>query len=115
MVDIYTARYNYNGPDRLDITVKGKDPRGMVLAPTWDMVRKYQNGQEDEATYTKRYWTLMKERLVELNVIIQWIREQKEVTLVCFCIPGAFCHRVLLAKKLAEQIPDINYKGERKV
>ena len=70
MTDVYTAWIRYNGPDRLDITVQGKDPVGGVFAPTWDMVRDYKKGvklgkvEEAIDTYTKRYWTLMSERLM---------------------------------------------------
>ena len=28
---LYTAQYKYAGDDRLDITVKGKDPMGRLL------------------------------------------------------------------------------------
>lgn len=37
-MDIWTAQYQYPGPHRLDITVKGQDPIGRLFAPTWDMV-----------------------------------------------------------------------------
>ncbi len=63
MPDIWTAQYRYNGPDRLDITVKGNHPVGSVFAPTWSMVRKLTNGQEAQQTYINDYRTLIKERL----------------------------------------------------
>jgi hypothetical protein len=112
---LWTAQYRYPGPDRLDITVKGSDPIGCVFAPTWDMVRKYQNGQEGQDTYTERYWTLMKERLQDVNEAVKWILSKDQVTLVCFCTAGSFCHRILVAKLLDKNIPKITYQGERKL
>jgi hypothetical protein len=41
---LYTARYRYSGNDRLDITVKGKDPIGRIFAPSRKMVMGSKEG-----------------------------------------------------------------------
>jgi hypothetical protein len=116
MVNLYTAQYRYSGPDRLDITVKGKDPIGRVFAPTWQMVMKYKQGEIDQDTYSKMYWTLMKERHQDVAKAIQWVLSQREVTLVCFCPAGKFCHRLLVANELSRTYtPSIYYMGERRL
>ena len=112
MTDIWTAQYRYSGPDRLDITVKGNDPIGRTFAPTWDMVKKYTSGQEGQNTYSERYWTLIAERLAEDNSSLIWVLEQQELTFICFCPLGAFCHRILLARDILRDV--VNYKGERR-
>ena len=38
MLYVSTAHYRYSGPDRLDITVKGRSEDGKIFAPTWKMV-----------------------------------------------------------------------------
>ncbi len=110
MTDIWTAQYRYSGPDRLDITVKGNDPRGRIFAPTWDMVMKYKE-TGSEQVYTEAYSILLFGRHPGLANTVRWIYSQQQITLVCFCKPGAFCHRVILATWLVRA----EYLGERGV
>ena len=120
-MDLWTAQLRYGGPDRLDITVQGKDPVGSIFAPTWDMVRRYKEAVklnkvvEAIETYTTAYWTLMDYRLPNAGSTVSWILSRKEVTFVCFCPAGAFCHRVLISNLLDKNVPDIHYRGERKL
>jgi len=106
---VYTAQYRYNGEDRLDITVRGKDPFGRIFAPTWEMVNGYKNKTLSEKDYIRKY-----DKIINDVSIIAWdhIFSLKKITLVCFCKPETFCHRVLLAKKLEEM--GATYKGERR-
>jgi hypothetical protein len=46
MLNIYTAQYNYKGPNRIDITVKTAIPPWSVFAPTWVMVMNYLKGSK---------------------------------------------------------------------
>jgi uncharacterized protein YeaO (DUF488 family) len=96
---IYTSTvYGYGGPDKLDITVKSGDP---VFAPTWEMVMGYKSGKVSESEYTQAYTSLM--RLSWQRHRDRWLEvlAMEEVTLVCYCKPGDFCHRRLLAIFLA--------------
>ncbi len=111
MTLLYTAQYRYSGPGRLDITVKGNHPIGQVFAPTWGMVMDYKNGRGGEQAYTEAYRTLLSGRHLSLINAVNWLFEQEQVTLVCFCAPGAFCHRLILASWLSTT-PNCKYMGE---
>ena len=113
MTKIWTAQYRYSGPDRLDITVKGNDPMGRTFAPTWQMVNDFRSGKSGQQAYIQAYGTLLTDRFTTISGLLVWMAKQKEVTLVCFCPSGAFCHRVLLAKWLASN-SDFEYMGERR-
>ena len=106
---LYTAQYNYKGIDRYDITVAAKN----IFSPTWTMVEKYRAcGNEDE--YTKLYETMMRK---SYSKHLQFWEEmvkmctRHNITLVCYCKPGDFCHRVLLAGFLVKC--GAKYGGER--
>jgi len=112
MLEVWTAQYRYNGPDRLDITVKGQDPLGKYFAPSWEMVMKCKQGKISEEEYTRKYLNLMQKSKQEHPEAWEKLLSRKRVVLVCFCPPGAFCHRVILAK-LLEKYGAV-YKGEIK-
>jgi uncharacterized protein YeaO (DUF488 family) len=112
-MDIYTAQYRYAGPNRLDITVSNKnDAWGRVFAPTWDMVTGHKNGTLSDEDYTYHYHVLM--RSSTIHDLEQWRRfvTLDRVVLVCFCPPGAFCHRVVLANMIQPIAPHFTYHGE---
>ena len=108
---LWTAQYWYSGPDRLDITVKGQDPIGKAFAPTWDMVTKYKKGLLTDREYAQKYKKMMTDSCESNHEAWDWILTQEEVTIVCFCPKGAFCHRRLLAKMLVQL--GAEYMGER--
>lgn len=111
-MNIYTAQYAYNGPDRLDITVKGDDWAGADYAPTWDLVNRFKSGEIDEDHYTREFTALMNERYRYKSVYMESLATREgTTTLVCFCPPGAFCHRLIVAEGLEKL--GAQYKGER--
>jgi len=97
MLKIYTSNFNYKGSDRLDITVK---TGSKIFAPSWQMVMDYKNGDLSKTEYIKQYIDMM--RFSYKNNLEEWkkLLNMKKVTLVCYCKPGNFCHRVLLAEIL---------------
>ena len=114
---IYTAQYKYSGDDRIDITVKGNTPPGNVLAPTWAMVRGLQAGKITQWDYTIKYFSLLMTRTMSIgdawrSTLDQIVYDRKSITLVCFCPPGEFCHRVLAANMLQHMNYGV-YHGER--
>ena len=116
-MDIYTAHYRYPGPDRIDITVKGNLMPGKVLAPDWDMVKGYQAGTIDQWTYTIKYFATITNRIMQIGdewrLALDIIGTTPgSITLVCFCKPQTFCHRVLAAQLLQEMSYG-KYHGER--
>ena len=108
---LYTARYGYKGDDRLDITVKGRDPVGKVFAPTWKMVMKTRRGKMAWDEYKEMYKELMRASYRTRKEVWNEVLKREEVTLVCFCPAGGRCHRYLLADFL-EKLGAEN-KGER--
>ncbi len=114
---IYTAHYRYSGGDRLDITVKGKCPTGRWWAPTWDMVNGFRNNTISEAEYTQQYYDLLNSRWTDPNFVactiaIVELVKTADVTFVCFCPAGTFCHRLLLVTWLQHNW-NVIYGGER--
>jgi O-acetyl-ADP-ribose deacetylase (regulator of RNase III)/uncharacterized protein YeaO (DUF488 family) len=113
-MDIYTAQYAYSGPDRLDITVKGQDLVGKTYAPTWDLVNRFKSGEADEDQYTREFAALMNGRYRYESAYMESLATREgTTTLVCFCPPGAFCHRIIVAEGL-EKLGAV-YKGERNI
>jgi hypothetical protein len=118
---LFTAQYRYPGKDRLDITVKGNCPAGKLYAPTWEMVQGVKTNNFTEEEYTKFYYDLLLERwkthgheMLKLVEIVQGTANMpaRDVTLVCFCPAGSFCHRHLLVKFLQHNWA-VEYGGER--
>ena len=101
MLNVFTAQYKYKGPNRTDVTFKNAEPPWDVFAPTWDMVEKYLNCPDDYHAnlYTAKYDALVANAYVaNRDDITNLIHSNETRVLVCFCKPGAFCHRVLLAR-----------------
>lgn len=125
---LYTAQYNYRGPDRLDITAKGQDNFGKIFAPTWHMVRTFKQAEErherlgssmtvPEEWYTTTYYDMMKEvwenKQPSFDYLIQTAKGDN-LTLVCFCPAGKFCHRLLLKDIIVSlSLGQVAYGGER--
>lgn len=110
MLELYTAQYRYSGIDRLDITAKSTD-FGIVFAPTWEMIMDYKRGSLSEEQYTILYNNLMVQSCLKHDKEWNTLLNCNVVTIVCFCKPGDFCHRLLLAKYLEKL--GAHYVGER--
>jgi uncharacterized protein YeaO (DUF488 family) len=112
-MDIYTSQLKYSGGDRLDITVKNQDPIGKHFAPTWEMVKKFQDNTISQELYTNAYIGILSKSLATNPQVWQQIQDTyiDRITLVCFCPAGAFCHRIILAGAL-QGMGWGEYKGE---
>ncbi len=106
---IHTAHYRYAGPDRVDITVKGKDPEWKVFAPTWKMVMAVKNkGAEAHQYYLDEYYKIL------ANVPLDsWneLLNKKRIVLVCFCRQEEFCHRNILANYIINRVHSAFFAG----
>lgn len=98
----YTAQMavaaKLSGMYTLDITVKGRHPIGSAFAPTWNIVMGHKEGRITDEQYTEVYWQLMRKSWQNNRGI--WntlLKDTKEVVLLCYCRPGNFCHRLVLA------------------
>lgn len=116
---LHTAHYRYPGEDRFDITVRGQDPVGKLFAPTWEMVMGTKNGTVSHDQYTAMYYELLRNRWKTVPGFPDTMRRLAEkaktgdVTLVCFCKAGSFCHRYILAEIFKNSF-NVPYAGERR-
>ena len=92
---LHTARYRYSGNDRLDITVKGKDPIGRIFDPSWKMVMGSKEGNISGDEYQIMYRELMQNAYRQHRDKWDEILYRDEVSLVCFCKSDSTCHRYL--------------------
>jgi len=101
MLRFYTSKYQYQGPSRLDVTVKGQDSLGKHFAPTWEMLGAWKSGAISSREYTARYYELMRERYRNDRGPWDELLNKDEAVLVCFEAPeDGFCHRYVLANIL---------------
>ncbi len=96
MLKVYTSQFGYAGSDRMDITAKNKTP----FSPTWEMVKDYKTGGISQSQYSNMYLELMVESFATNYRFWLDVLYMPRVTLVCYCAPGDFCHRVLMARYL---------------
>jgi hypothetical protein len=117
---IWTARVNYRGPDRLDITRKSAGPSGLPFAPSWAILgpalaRRRAGDVEAIANawpqYAADYTAEMRRSYVEQRAAWDQLLARSEVTLVCYCTDPAHCHRTVLAGLLVKA--GATYHGER--
>ena len=107
---IYTSHYRYAGPNRIDITVKGKHPDWRTFAlHTWDMVMGIKKGTMSESEYIRFYLDILYK--VPAGV---WdkLLQHEEVVFVCFCNKDSFCHRNILTQVILKTLNGrVNYGG----
>ena len=103
MLIIQTSQYKCTLPSRMNICVGTNDPMGKLFAPaSWDFVMLYKSGKMTKETYEKKYLTLLEHRKKQWPEHFKKLLKKNEITFVCFCAPGAFCHRVLAARWFEE-------------
>jgi len=106
MLKFWTAQYRYPGPHRLDITVKGKDPKGSYWAPTWNMVMAHKR-TGDNHTYIDAYHKRIMYMITQQPSTWEELLDRKYAVLVCFCPSNNFCHRFLLADYLKQAVQNM--------
>lgn len=81
------------------------DDEWLTVAPDWKtLLKPYKEGLIDDAEYTRRYLNQLngqKERILTQYKTLQ--EKHPDAVLLCWCRPGAFCHRRLLAEWLETQ------------
>ena len=79
----------------LDATVKTGDT---LFAPSWQIVTDVKSGRITEEEYTTQYTAQM--RASYKSHKFHWLEQlkQEHFAIACFCTPGCFCHRHILAK-----------------
>ncbi len=107
---VWTGRIGYKGRDGLDVTVKSSE-EGRAFAPTWEMVMAHKRGQMSDAEYRNLYWAMMRRSWNQNRAAWGELLSRDEVTLLCYCRAGKFCHRRILAEILQKMGAD--NMGER--
>lgn len=77
------------------------------LRPTKELVYgiKYR-GYTDE-WYDNKYRALLASRWPAVKAWLATLTPETDVTLVCYCRRGVYCHRHLIARMLAKHRPDL--------
>lgn len=120
MTVIFTARLSYSGSDRLNITRLGRDPVGIVFAPSesilWPFkaLKRSRRATRDKwLEYKQAYLAEMRDsQMLWPNIWRQVFWMNPSVTLCCYCENPGACHRVVLAKLVATAV-EHSYEGER--
>ena len=107
-MEIWTAQIGCYDPDELNISRKSGN---LAFAPTQDLMVGYKLGEISEAFYTDVYLKCMAQSRIDNPEDWERLKNQEKVVLTCYCRPGTFCHRVLLAQFLEKHGFGI-YKGE---
>ena len=96
-LNVYISSIRVGDEDKLDITVRSGNKS---IAPTWDMVNHYKQGDITEEKYTKQYINMMRKSFQKNKK--RWLDLLKEdrVVLQYFCHTEWFCHRFTLAEIL---------------
>jgi len=85
----------------------GALPLVECLRPTKDLVWgvKYRGMSGD--WYIQGYRNLLVARWPAVSVWLASLTPEQDATFVCFCRPGVFCHRHLIARMLRKHRPDL--------
>jgi uncharacterized protein YeaO (DUF488 family) len=106
MVKIWTDRVSYRGEDAIDTTVKSaKTLEGCLLMPKWEIVMEHKKGKISDEQYTKEYLNILRYRYKMNKTAFLDLLKRYEITLLCYCAKGKFCHRHIAAeilKKIAD-------------
>tara|TARA_B100002019_G_scaffold290508_1_gene308351 strand:+ start:855 stop:1205 length:351 start_codon:yes stop_codon:yes gene_type:complete len=83
----------------IDSTVKS----GYVqLAPRWDMVMGHKKGLITDAFYTEQYLAILNYYWFHDPDFFTDLLQIENIAVGCYCAPGRFCHRHLLANFLSQ-------------
>jgi len=117
-LSVYTARVDYAGPDRLDVTRKSAGPEGLPFAPSWAILGPILNARRGGPSYVwpwpgyvRDYTAEMRRSFREHSAAWSALLARDEVTLVCYCSDAVHCHRAVLAEILVKL--GATYHGER--
>lgn len=85
-----------------------KYPKLAFLAPTKELVwgHKYK-GQSDQ-WYKDGYRELIGQRWPDVGDWLRGLDEDEDITLLCYCQEGKFCHRKIIYTLITHYRPDLN-------
>ena len=82
-------------------------PRIECLCPTKELVYGHKYEGKSDKWYIDGYRKLLADRWSEVKAWLNGLDASKDITLVCYCREGKFCHRQLMARMLEKWRPDI--------
>lgn len=85
----------------------GALPLVECLRPTQEMVYGVKYRGWSDKRYETVYRALLRSRWPDVRTWLDTLRPEEDVTLLCYCRPGVYCHRHLIARMLARHRPDI--------
>lgn len=102
-----------HGIEVINTTVKSGHE---AFAPTWALVRAWQQGRLTPEGYTAYYLERMEWSMRRHETYWRALESKPKIALACYCKPGVFCHRHVLAELVQEwmkkkNIP-VEFKGE---
>jgi uncharacterized protein YeaO (DUF488 family) len=77
------------------------------LCPTQELVYGYKYHGKGETWYTNGYKSLLMSKWAEIKPWLMGIDMSKDMTLLCYCREGEFCHRQLMAQMVMKWRPDL--------
>jgi uncharacterized protein YeaO (DUF488 family) len=90
----------------LDTTVKSASGWARSFCPTWNMVMQHKNGVMSDEVYIRLYrQTLDAVPRETWKALWAMGKEAGEVTLLCYCRDGKFCHTHLMIEYACEKYP----------
>lgn len=101
MKTLHTSYYARSGKNPQAVSISAKAPffyKGKAyldLAPTWDLLRAYKEGEVDAFGYTETYGEILKERGITPEKVIDDLGEG--AIMLCYEGPNKFCHRHIVA------------------
>lgn len=106
---IILRRAQIGKSEGLDVTVKSAPEWLMPLTPTWHMVWAHKQGRMTDAEYEKSYYQILDR--IPMHVITKLVEyargHSNQITFLCYCRNGAFCHTYLLCSYLARNYSDL--------
>ena len=107
MITLKRAQMRYNQSDRLDITIKSAVGFARAFAPTWRMVMEHKKGEITDTQYTAMYSGILALNAHHyINELEHFAAQHNNnITFVCYCPDGKFCHTHLLIDYLVKHYP----------
>lgn len=100
--DAFTVQISTSKPKGMEVDVEFE----MVYPDYKTMVAPHRDGSIDDAEYTRRYKEAVldpkKDRILEAVGRMKEMAEDRDIYLMCYEKPGAFCHRYLVSNFLNE-------------
>lgn len=119
MIKVRTSNFAMHGKTRGAIAISATSPRWFrgpsepALAPPIEMVMALKRKEITEKEYALRYLEQLSG--IDAAALVKgWEKHawfDGEVTLLCWCASGAFCHRLIVASwlrnELGIEVPDV--------